>query len=206
MAELLSGSLKKKSMNTIPFNAEMKTLAYIMIHNLYPMTNLTTLSRPRTIFLYDLFTNKKIDRCGHVYYLLTKSITNRNSRTILPFPSLIIGLIAKTRLKIPSGLTIVQRDYRIGAHMVTRSKAHITESKTGISQIPRDDIEEEGEDTEEEIDKFTSALEGFAQPSSQKQARGLDRLDRLIARVKQMYGMLESHVQHTTNQFTYVEG
>ena len=64
----------------------------------------------------------------------------------------------------------------------------------------------EGGDTEKEIDKFTSALEGFAQPSSQKQARGLDRLDRLIARVKQMYGMLESHVQHTTNQFTYVEG
>ena len=50
MAELLGGSLKKKSMTTIPFNAEMRTLEYIMIHNLYLVTNLTTLSGPRTIF------------------------------------------------------------------------------------------------------------------------------------------------------------
>ena len=85
-----------------------------------------------------------------------------NSRTILPFPSLIIGLIAKTRLKIPSDLTIVQRDYPISAHMVTRSKAHITGSKIGISQFPKDDVEEEGGDTEEEIDKFTLAPKGFA--------------------------------------------
>ena len=119
MVDLLSGFLKKKSMNTIPFTAEMRTLAYIMIHDLYPVTNLTTLSEPRTMFLYDLYTHKEIDICGHIYYLLTKSITKRNSRTILPFPSLIMALIANTRLKIPSGLTIVQRDYSIGAQIVT---------------------------------------------------------------------------------------
>ena len=107
MAELLGGSLKKKSMNTIPFNAEMRTLAYVMIHNLYPMTNLTTLSGSRTIFLYDLYTHKEIDICRHIYHHLTKSITKRNSRTIMPFVSLIMGLNAKTRLKIPSGLTII---------------------------------------------------------------------------------------------------
>ena len=54
-----------------------------------------------------------------MYHLLTKSITKRNSRTITPFPSLIIGLIAKTRLKIPIGLTIMLRDYPISANMVT---------------------------------------------------------------------------------------
>ena len=115
-------------------------------------------------------------------------------------------LIAKTKLKIPSSLIIVQRDYPIGAQMVTWSKAHIIRSKTDVSQIPRDDVEEEGGDTEEEIDRFTSALEGSTQPSSQAQAQGLDRFDCLIARVEQMYGMLESHVQHTMDQFTYVEG
>ena len=115
-------------------------------------------------------------------------------------------LIAKTKLKIPSDLIIVQRDYPIGAQMVTWSKAHIIRSKTDVSQIPRDDVEEEGGDTEEEIDRFTSALEGSTQPSSQAQAQGLDRFDYLIARVEQMYGMLESHVQHTMDQFTYVEG
>ena len=33
-----------------------------------------------------------------------------------------MGLIAKTKLKIPSGLTIVQKDYPIGAHTVTKAK------------------------------------------------------------------------------------
>ena len=52
MVELLGGFLKKKSMNTIPFNAEIRTLAYVMIHNLYPVTNLTTLFRPILLFSY----------------------------------------------------------------------------------------------------------------------------------------------------------
>ena len=140
MVRLLGGTLNKKSMNTIPFNLEMRTLAYVMIHNLYPVTNLTTLSAPRTIFLYDLFTHKDIDICGHIFHLLTKSIEKRNSRTIMPFPTLIIGLIAKTKLKLLSGLTIVQRDHPIGANTVTRSKAHIIGSKIGVSQIPRDHV------------------------------------------------------------------
>ena len=124
----------------------------------------------------------------------------------MPFPTLIMGLIAKTRLKFSSGLTIVPRDNPIGANIVTRSRAHITGSKTDISQIPRDNVEEEGGDTEEEIDRFTSAPEISAQPSSQAQARGPDRLDRLMARVEQMYDMLESHVQHIFDQFAYIQG
>ena len=148
MVELLGGSFKKKSMNTITFNAEMRTLAYVMIHNLYLVTNLTTLSRPKTIFLYDLYTYKEIDICRHTFHLLTKSITKRNSRTIMPFPTLIMGLIAKTKLKISSGLTTVPRDYPIGTNTVTRSRAHITGPKTSVSQILRDNVEEEGGDTE----------------------------------------------------------
>ena len=84
MVTILGGTLKKSFMNTIPFNLEMRTLAYVMIHNLYLVTNLTTLSSPMTIFLYDLFTHKEIDICGHIFHLLTKSITKRNSRTIMP--------------------------------------------------------------------------------------------------------------------------
>ena len=135
MVTILWGTPKKSSMNTIPFSPEMRTLAYVMIHNLYPVTNLTTLSVPRTTFLYDLFTHKEIDICGHILYLLKKSIMKQNSRTIMPFPSLIMGLIVKTRLKLPSGLTVVQRDYPIGAHTVTRSTAHIKGSKTGVHTI-----------------------------------------------------------------------
>ena len=73
MVRILGGTLKKTSMNTIPFSLEMRTLAHVMIFNLYPVTNLTTLSAPRTIFLYDLFTHKEIDICGHIFHLLKKA-------------------------------------------------------------------------------------------------------------------------------------
>ena len=112
----------------------------------------------------------------------------------MPFPSFIMGLIAKTRLKLSNGLIVVHRDYPIGAHIMTRSTAHIKGSKTGVSSIPRDCVEEKGGDTEEEIERFTSALETSAQSSSSAPARGPDRLDCLLARVKQMYTMLDSYV------------
>ena len=169
IVELLGGSLQKKVLNIVPFTLEMRTLAYIMLHNLYLMKNLITLSRPKAIFLYDLFTHKEIDICGHIYYLFTKCIIKRNSRTVLPFPSLIMALVARTRPKFLSGLNMVTRDYPIGAQTMTRSKDHITEPNTGISQIPMDNVEEEGGDMMEEIDRFPLASKGFAQPSSQAQ-------------------------------------
>ena len=94
MIRILGGTLKKSSMNTIPFTLEMRTFAYVMIHNLYLVTNLTTLSAPRTIFLYDLFTHKEIDICGHIFHFLKRSIKKQTSRIVMPFPSLIMGLIA----------------------------------------------------------------------------------------------------------------
>ena len=159
----LGGTPKKSSMNTIPFSAEMRDLAYVTIHNLYPVTNLTTLSAPRTSFLYDLVTHKEIDICGHIFHVLKKSIEKQNSRTVMPFPSLII---AKTRFKIPNGLKVVQRDYPIGDHTVNRSITYIKGSKIGVHTIPRDRVEDEEGDTEEEIDRFTSTPESSAQPSS----------------------------------------
>ena len=95
-------------MNTIPFNPEIRTLSHVMIHNLYLVTNLMTLSAPRTIFLYYPFIHKEIDIFRHIFHLLKKSIEKQNSRTVMPFPSLIMGLIAKTMLKFLSGLIVVQ--------------------------------------------------------------------------------------------------
>ena len=107
MIRILGGTPKKSSMNTIPFTPEMRILAHVMIHNLYLVTKLTTLSAPRTIFLYDLFTHKEIDICGHIFHILKKNIEKQNSRIVMPSPTLIMGLIAKERLKISSGLTVV---------------------------------------------------------------------------------------------------
>ena len=117
-----------------------------------------------------------------------------------------MGLIAQTGLKLPSGLTVVQRDYPIVTHTVTRSTAHIKGFRTGVHTIPLDRVKEEGGDTEEEIDRFTFALEPSVQPSSSAPARGPNRLNRLLDRVEQMYTMLDSHMRHTVDQFAYVQG
>ena len=47
---------------------------------------------------------------------------------------------------------------------------------------------------EEEIKHFTSVSEDIAQPSTQTRPWAPDRLDHLIKRVEQMYGMLDSHM------------
>ena len=99
MVKILGGTPKKSSMNTIPFSPKMRALAHVMIHNLYPVTNLTTLSIGRTKFSYDLFTHQEIDICGHIFHLLKKSTEKQHSRSVMPSPSLIMGLIVKTKLK-----------------------------------------------------------------------------------------------------------
>ena len=151
---ILGGKINKKALHTITFTPEMWTLAYIMIFNLYPMRNLMNLSAPRSLFLFDI--------CSHIYHLFTKSITKRNSMLTLPFPNLVMSLITRTRVKIPSGLQVMQREDPISVQTMTRSKAHIPWPSVGVSQIPRD----EGGDTEEEIEHFTLVLEDTAQPSS----------------------------------------
>ena len=75
---------------------------------------------------------------------------------------------------------MVQRDYPSGAHIVTRSTTHIKGSKTSVHTIPQDRVEDEGGDTKEEIERFTSAIEPSAQPSSSAPARGPNRLDCLF--------------------------
>ena len=79
----------------------MRTLAYVMIHNLYPVTNLTTLSVPRTMFLYGLFTHKEINICGHILHLLNKSIEKQNSRTVMPFPLTHYGSNCEDKAQTP---------------------------------------------------------------------------------------------------------
>ena len=77
---------------------------------------------------------------------------------------------------------------------MTRSTAHIKGSKTGVHTILRDRVKEEGGDTEEEIDRFTSVPKTLAQPSASAPTQEPDRLDHLLDRVHQLYTLLDSHV------------
>ena len=157
--EVLGGQLKKKVLQTIEFTPEMRALAYIMIFNLYLVKNLMTLSAPRTIFLYDLFTHKEIDIYGHIYHLFVKSIKKRSARLTLPFPSLVMSLILRARVKIPSGLQVMQREDPISEQTIIWSKAHILGSSLSVSQILRDEEAVEEGNTNKDIDWYTSVSE-----------------------------------------------
>ena len=132
LMEILGGQINRKAFHTITFTSEMWTVAYIMIFNLYPVRNLTNLLALRSLFLFDLFTHKEIDICSHIYRLFPKCITKRNLRLTLPFPSLVMSLITRARVKIPSGLQMMQREDPINAQTMTRSKAHIPKPFVGV--------------------------------------------------------------------------
>ena len=123
-----------------------------------------------------------------------------------PFTSLVMSLILRERVKILSGLQVMQREDSISEQTMIRSKAHISGPSVGVSQIPWDDATEEGGDTEEEIKHFTLVTEDTTQPSSHACARAPDRLDHLIGRVEELHVMLASHISHFTSQCTYLEG
>ena len=184
-------------MNTIPFSLEMRALAHVMIHNLYPVTNLTTLSTGRTKFLYDLFTHQEIDICGKIFHLLKKSIEKQHSRTVMPFPPTNYGLNCEDKAQIPEWPHCCSEGLSHWCKHSHQNAAHIKGSKTSMHMIPQDRVADEGEDMEEEIDRFTSATKPSAQPSSSTLARGPDRLDRLLDRIEQMYTMLDSYMRHT---------
>ena len=169
------------------------------------MKNLENLSGPRTIFLFDLFTHKKIDICSHIYHLFVKSIKKRNSRLTPPFPSLVMSLILRARVKIPIGLQVMQREDPISEQTMIRSKAHIPEPSIGFSQIPRVDAAKEGGDTEEETAlrfSFGGHCTSFF-PCACKSTRSSWSSNRKGWRVACNASF---PYQCSTSQFTYLEG
>ena len=104
------------------------------------------------------------------------------------------------------GLSIMQRKEPISEQTIIQSKDHILGPSTGVSQIPRDEAVEEGGNTNEEIDRFTSIPEDTPSPSSQAKARAPNCLHFLLGRVEEMHAMLVSHINYSMSQFTYLQG
>ena len=67
---------------------------------------------------------------------------------------------------------------------MNRSKAHIPGLEAGTTQMPKDEVADEGGNTEDEINRFTHGPEDTPQPSSQAQARAPDCLDLILGRVE----------------------
>ena len=107
-----------------------------------------------------------------------------------------MSLITRARVKIPSGLQVMQREDPISAQTMTRNKAHIPEPSVSVSQIPRDNVAKEGGETKEEIEHFTSVPEDTAQPFSQECARASDCLDHK--------GGVQLEGEHSLAHFSYI--
>ena len=84
-------STKGTSVGTDNFSLEVKTLAFIMYFNLYPLTNnkfIITKAR----FLFELMSRAPIDICAHIFQTLPKTSTRSAARTCLPFRSLVMKI------------------------------------------------------------------------------------------------------------------
>ena len=98
---------------------------------------------------------------------------------------------------------MIQREDPISEQTIIQSKAHIPGPTVGVSQIPRDDADEEGGDSEKEIEHLTLVQEDTAQPSSLAHTRAPDRLDRLIERVEELHVILAPYQPlHVSNSPT----
>nr|POF15421.1 hypothetical protein CFP56_64096 [Quercus suber] len=83
IAQVLGGDWYKKCLFSTSFSLEIRTLAYIMMFNLFPVKNLTNLSHPQALFLHDLYLKKDIDVCAHIYRLLAKCTVTRSKAYFL---------------------------------------------------------------------------------------------------------------------------
>ena len=115
IAPVLGGERLKKCLLTTSFSPKMRTLAYIMLFNLFPVRNLTNLSQPWALFLYDLFLKKDIDIYAHIYHLLEKFVNKKTSRMTLLFSGLIMSIMRYKRVQIPPGLPVIKREDQISA-------------------------------------------------------------------------------------------
>nr|POF08079.1 hypothetical protein CFP56_51390 [Quercus suber] len=135
----------------------MRALVYIMIFNFYPMKNLTTLSQPMALFLYDLYKKKEINICANIYHLLAWCVNKKKSQMTLPFSGLIMSILHLESVKSPSSLLVMKREDPISTQTMMRSKACLlgTKGEPEEEGAQGEDTTAEGGNTDEEIDNFT---------------------------------------------------
>ena len=122
VASNLKVTRKRQSLHSMSFSPAMRALAYIVLYNLYLVRNLTTLSQPRALFLYDFYMKKDIDSCAHVYHLLAKCVNKKKTWMTLPFLGLIMSILHREKVKISLGLPVMKRENPISALTMTGAK------------------------------------------------------------------------------------
>ena len=88
----------------------------------------------------------------------------------LPFLGLIMSILHREKVKIPSGLPLMKREDPISTLTVNRSKACLQGNEEEAKERAQgEDTTYEGGDTDEEIDNFTLDPEDMEASPSQAQ-------------------------------------
>lgn len=197
-----------KTMHTSTFKIEVRTLAYIMIYNLYPVKNLSTLNQGRTLFLYDLYLKKNINICEHIFYLMDASVRKKEQRMTLSFCSLIMKILRYNGVTIPIGWTPLYREDPISMDTMFRSRARlpgaVKQAKKKQKQEPFTIVDK---DIEEKVDHFTLGEETvppFSVPSS-SQPDYSDCFYQLFIKMDEMQGSINNLHHYSQQQFTYLQ-
>ena len=82
----------------------MRCLTILMMFNLYPVKNLTTINNARAIFLMELKEKTFIDISSHIFDT-TVDETRTTSRPKLIFPSLLMRIFRKKGVAIPRDIS-----------------------------------------------------------------------------------------------------
>ena len=102
----IGGQREGKCLNTTTFLVDMMCLTIIMMNNLYPVKNLTTINNARAIFLMELKEKTFIDTSFHIFDTIMDK-TRTTSRVKLVFPSLLMQILRVKGVPIPQDLSLM---------------------------------------------------------------------------------------------------
>ena len=142
-----------RCLNSTAFPPDLRCLTYILMFNLYPVKNLTTINNARAIFLMEFRENTYIDISAYIFCIIANE-TRTTSRAKLVFPSLLMRLFRAKGVEIPQDISLMPIPLAINAVTITRIKVRLPSDEKESDQ-------EQGEPIETEI-------EAKEQPSSSR--------------------------------------
>ena len=74
LGQNLEFSKTGNSITVSSLSPEMRVLAIIMFHNLYPLSSTEYMNLRRALFLHDLISDEEIDIYAHIFHLLCKTV------------------------------------------------------------------------------------------------------------------------------------
>ena len=120
----ISGQREGKCLNTTAFPVDMKCLTIIMMNNLYPVKNLTTINNARAIFLMELKEKTFIDISSYIFDTIMDE-TRITSQAKLVSPSLLMRIFKAKSVPIPQDLNLLPTPLAINKQTIIRIQVRL---------------------------------------------------------------------------------